>query len=54
MPNATVADLDNDSWSELVAGDSTGSRLLRIGPWGLSSPHELKTIKISEWTIARS
>ena len=47
MPQAIVADLDNDSWSELVSADAKGGEYSRLGPWGIDPPVALDATKIS-------
>ncbi len=47
MPQAILADLDNDSWSELVSADAKGGEYSRLGPWGIAPPVALDATKIS-------
>ncbi len=51
MPQATLVDLDNDAWFELVSAGTAGIGISRLGPWGLDSSTTLPTLKLSSVVI---
>lgn len=44
---ALVADLDNDSWMEVVAMNDQGVAVTRIGPWGFRDWQPIKSAEIT-------
>ena len=44
MPAANLADLDNDSFQELVSVAASGATVLRLGPWGIAAPISVQSL----------